>query len=238
MTNLTELFRDDYNFETLALVSVIVIIPIMVVLALVGFNLNTVLGLSLVGVEILIFPLWLIANNIRDAGRKLEKNLFRDGMPTTISLRLRTSAVYDVSNRRWRLEKITNVKFYNKEQELSDPNGADDRIIDAVNIAKEKMRDPKIFKLLRRELKSYGFWRNMLAAKKWGLWIAITCLVFAMVSLIFNQHRRYLSIIAILVSLIFCVYWNSGVNEKRVFDAAERYKEQFFKSLSILLKPN
>ena len=234
MINLSQFFTDDYDRETLLVPAMSTVTVPVIVATLLGFNINILFGIVVLGVEIGALIVWLAANTIRDAGRALEKNLFNGVFPTTQCLRLREQDDYETKARRDLLQRITGVTLLQKAAEIRDPHEADQRIKHATEIAKEKMRDPKKYYLLRRELKSYGFWRNIIAVKWWGFNLAVLSVLCAVVLLYFApSSSKSLPYIAVLVSLFGCFYWLIVVTKERVITAADRYKEQFFKSLSI-----
>ncbi len=233
MNRLGALFKDDYNFEALTVVALAMIMPMGISAVLLGLNITKLVGLTVLGVEAVMFPLWLMTNSIREAGRTLEKRMFAGWLPTVQCLRLRDHSGYEVNARRDKLQQLSGVTLLNKRQEQARPNEADERIRHAVDIVKEKMRDPERFMLLRRELKAYGFWRNSLAVRRWALLIALSGAVVSVVFLIASSSPA-LPLMALVVNLLACVYWQFIVREQCVIEAAERYKDQFFKSLMTL----
>lgn len=235
MSKLGELFSDDYNFETLAVPAMVIGIPIMVVLALFGLSISWLVGFAVLGVQIILFPLWLMVSWIRDQGKELEAKYFPDVLPTHSSLRLTGKNDYDLITRRRRLEAVSGVKLASAFEERNNRADADAKIRDAIAIAREKMRDPVEFKLLRRELKSYGFWRNMAASRVLGITSTAACVIIASVMLLLSDSRK-LSVAALACSGVMFIYWFMIVNQKKMQLSAENYKKQFFNSLATLVK--
>lgn len=234
MRKLGRLFADDYEREVALSPALAVVATPVAVVTILGFNVSVIVGLTVLGFEFSALLLWILANTIRDAGKKLEKRLFGGVFPTTQSLRLKDSSGFKLEARRALLIKCTGITLLTKQQELRDASEADERITYAINIAKEKMRDAKKFKVLRRELKSYGFWRNMVAIKWWGFGLALSSLVISGVFVFNSGYVSYLPILAFTVSFLGCMSWLLIVRDSRVTDAAERYSEQFFNSLSLV----
>lgn len=234
MSKLGELFSDDYNFETLVVPAMVIAIPIMVVLGLFGLNINWLVGFAVLGIQVLLFPLWLMTSWIRDAGKDLEKRLFKKGMPTNVALGLSDGNGYNSRTKRQRIEAVTGVALANDKLERDDPAEAEARIADAVAVAREKMRDPMKFKLLRRELKSYGFWRNLVACKPIGLWTAASCSVISIGGLWLSDSKK-LPLACLTCSVAMLIYWLIVIKDAKVLKAAERYSNQFFNSLATLL---
>lgn len=233
MSKLGELFTDDYNLETLTAVAAVLALPLAASAALVGLNIGKLTGLTVMGVEVILFPLWLVANSIREAGTAAQGRIFANGMPTTRCLRLRENNGYEVDARRERLQRISGVTLLTKRQEQAHSDEADQRILDAVSIAKEKMRSKKNYLLLRRDNKAYGFWRNMYAMRWTGFGISLLSAVIAAVAT-FVSDNKALPAAALAVALLMAAYWLMAANERRVTAAGERYRDQFFKSLTTL----
>lgn len=233
MANLGELFKDDYNFEALAVPSTLAVLPIIGTAALLGFNVSIMTGAIIVGVEVLLYPLWLMANIVRNMGRALESKRYATGVRTTAYARLADKkADYMVRTHRARLEEVSGVKLLSRQQEARNPSDADARIIDAVNTAKEHMRSTE-FKILKRELKSYGFWRNMLAIRPIGLTLTITAeLVVLFIGLL--SQPNWLLVAAGALNALFALMWCLLITGRNLDDAADRYCEQFYKSLSLI----
>jgi hypothetical protein len=233
MASLGELFSDDYNFETLVVPAMVIALPVMVVLALFGLNISWLVGFAILGIQVLLFPLWLMASWIRDAGKKLEARLFADGQPTHTSLRLANGSSYDLQTRRQRLEAVAGVKLATLHQERANPAEADAKIRDAMAVAREKMRDPMKFKLLRRELKSYGFWRNIAGCRTLGLLTTGVCVLLSIGAILLSTSIK-LPVAALACAAAMFLYWLLVVSDEKVIQAAERYKNQFFNSLATL----
>ncbi len=233
MTKLSELISDDYNSVTLTTVAAAVVAPAIAVAAILGFDAHCLVGLTVLGFEIALVPLWLVTNTIRDAGKNLASRIFASGMPTTRALRLRECSGYETNSRRALVERHSHVQLLSREAELSDPDDADQRIVIGIDIIKEQMRDPERFKLLRRELKSYGFWRNIVAVRWWGLGVAAASACIS-TAVAWHSGLSTLSAAALCISLLGCVYWILVPSKRRVTQAADRYMEQFYKSLTTL----
>lgn len=233
MSKLGELFSDDYNFETLVVPAMVIAIPIMVVLALFGLNINWLVGFAVLGVQLLLFPLWLMASWIRDQGKAVEARLFADGQPTHTSLRLANGNGYDLRTRRQRLEAVSGVTLATLQEEQADKADADAKIRDAMAVAREKMRDPEKFKLLRRELKSYGLWRNLAGARTLGIITTAGCVLLSGGALWLMDAKR-LPAAGLACAAAMLLFWIVVVGDKKVLQAADRYKSQFFNSLTTL----
>lgn len=235
MSKLQNFFSDDYDRETLLIPSIAVILTAIVVGTILGLNVSLLFGFVVMGVELASVVMWLLASSVREKGKMLEANLFPDGMPTTDALRLRHSSGFETVTRRDLLQKVTGITLLTKRQELANPEEADDRIKYAVDSARERMRDPKKFMLLRRELKSYGQWRNLVAIRQLGLGISLLSVTVAALVIYLSQPAdRGLPSLALMIAVLGSLYWIFVTSPGRVSVAAHRYKEQFFKSLTLL----
>ncbi|MGD8373811.1 MAG: hypothetical protein PVI21_03050 [Candidatus Woesebacteria bacterium] len=72
----------------------------------------------------------------------------------------------------------------------------------------------------------------MVAIRWWGLGASILSLSTA-VAAVAMMASKILPVIAVGVALLVCAYWSFVVHNERVLTAAERYKEQFFKSMTL-----
>lgn len=233
MTNLNRLFKDDYDRETLLMVLLSLTAVPIIVGALLGLNVSVIFGFAVFGIEVVSVLFWLLSNSVRDAGKALEKRTFIDGMPTTVALRLRENDSFTTTTWRSLVQDKSGTTLLTKRQEMNRPVDADERIEYAIGVLREQMRNVAKFKLLRRELKTYGFWRNMVAMRWWGFGIsALSALVAGLCTI--ASETKALPFVALAVALLGCLYWVFIVRPPRMLAAAERYKDQFFRSLSLL----
>jgi hypothetical protein len=100
-------------------------------------------------------------------------------------------------------------------------------------VAREKMRDPEKFKLLRRELKSYGLWRNLAGARTLGIVTTASCVLLSGSALWLMDAKR-LPTAGLVCAAVMLLFWVVVVGNKKVLQSADRYKSQFFNSLTTL----
>jgi len=233
-------FTDDYDFETLTVPAIVTGFPVAVVLAAFGFSINAYIGITILGVELLTFLLVPSSALIRNSGKRIESKLFGDELPTTFKLRAQQSGKDKVGQRRRELvEKLSRVKLEAYAKAKYDRNEEKNTINHAISVVRERMRG-KDFSLLRRELKSYGYWRNMYGIKPFAIIVVGACIILYDFSFIlippdalFGWIVRLAGLLAIVCLLLF---WCFLVRQKNVIDAADNYSEQFFKSLVVLDK--
>jgi hypothetical protein len=132
--------------------------------------------------------LYLATNLCRELGKRLEEKLFQKwgGKPTTQLLRHRDNRIEGVTKRRYHsfLGFKINVAFPDKDQETKDPAAADEVYQSGVRwlLNHTRPEDNKKFDLIFNENVAYGFRRNALGVKPFGLSISIGCLLWVLVT--------------------------------------------------------
>lgn len=118
----------------------------------------------------------LLAQMGRDRGRGKQADLWKSwgGPPTTQLLRFRGSANRS-RLRRWRagVERVVGYPLPTEEEEVGDPQAADDEYEAAVHALRVATRDRRKFPLVFAENVNYGFRRNLWGWKAVGLPAAI-----------------------------------------------------------------
>lgn len=232
-------FTDDYDFETLTAPAIITGLPVMIALTVLGFSLDNILGFSVLGVSIVTFLLVPTSAAIRSRGKVVEAELFPDGMPTTdMLIAMPSGADEELRARRQltsELSGITLLSFSQARHDRAKERGVIER---SVGVLREKMRGSS-FKLLRRELKSYGYWRNMYGLRWLGLCLSlvgfIAVCLFTVSSVPFNDTTTWTTnLIAVAAIISFVCFWLFNVRKEKVKRAASNYAKQFFLSLTIL----
>ncbi len=233
MNNILSLFTFDYDRETQLWPALALMITPVASLNILGVGVSNAIDATAGGVSIGAVVTILVASLIRNAGKAFARRYFK-GYPTSVTcLRLREQTGYTVKQRRSKLEATTGVQLFTKRQEVAKPAEADERLSHAVNTARDMMRDQKRFPLLWRELKSYGYWRNMYALKWWGVGLAlVSILIPAFVIIIIVPHENImLRIAAGLVGIVGLLFWLAGVTKVKFEAASDQYTDQFFKGL-------
>lgn len=130
--------------------------------------------------------LFLMTNLCRELGRRLQEKLYREwgGKPTTQLLRHRDGTIEPVTKRRYHtfLAGKINAVFPDREQEERTPETADETYQSGARWLVDHTRpeNGKQFDLLFRENIAYGFRRNALGTKPFGLVIAIGSLFWVL----------------------------------------------------------
>lgn len=194
--------------------------------------------------------LFSFANVAREYGKSKEESLFRKwgGKPTTQLLRHSDSVFDQPSKRRYHalLSKAINEEFPTPDEEANDSDKADRIYESGIRWLIERTRDKKKYDLIFQENIRYGYYRNMYGLKKYGF---VSCFIsLSIVAIknrsIFNEleHTGWrgigalneYSLMAILISMLFGLFWFLKVNELAVQKAAGIYSKQLVQSLDAL----
>jgi len=230
---------DDYDFETLTVPAIVIGFPIAIALAILGFSLSSVLGFSILGVQALAFMLVPVRALIRSQGKRIESIIFEKGLPTSDLLKAEKANKSKIrQERRETVSRLSGVSLAAYSKAHYDREYEREIIDKAVSLLREKMRGRE-FNLLRRELKSYGYWRNMYAIRPVGIASSAISLLVGLLSVnLLSQSSSELSWVVWTVStaalVLFLFFWIFLVKESSVQSAANNYSQQFFKSLVLL----
>jgi hypothetical protein len=135
---------------------------------------------------------YFISQVTRDAGKKLEEKLWHEwgGCPSAIYLRHRDTQL--ASGEKQALHKAIkrlnpNLDLPTAAEEARDPASCDQRYDRAAAWLRNQTRDSKKFLLIYAENVSYGFQRNLLALRPWGLLSSVIGLFSAGLALWFGK---------------------------------------------------
>jgi hypothetical protein len=187
--------------------------------------------------------LFLLADLARARGKRIEPILLRDwgGWPTTLWLRHADSHLSPDLKRRYHafLSKQPSLgAMPTIEQERADSPLADERYASAVSWLKEKCRGTA-FPLVEKENAAYGFRRNLLGLKTFGIILSTLTFAFPAVALVAKgsvdlQHspdhmaRAYLELPSLVLSalalaLVVLAAWIFVVRRDWVRAAGDQY---------------
>lgn len=190
---------------------------------------------------------YLLGSVVRTWGLAAEKKLYAKwgGKPTTIILRHRdkTLGLYTKQSYHELISRKLGIPIPSAEDEVSNPELADESYRSATEQAIKLTRDTKKFSLLFKELISYGFNRNMHGARWVG---SATCLItlgivllHAQVWLLTSPHLEpraisSMSVAELLtagVALIFLALWLFHFTESTVKNVALAYAQRLMECL-------
>jgi hypothetical protein len=178
--------------------------------------------------------LYLLANVAREFGRRSQKRLFPDGMPTPQWLRHKDSNLEAPTKRRYKAflsKKISGLRFPSARIEAEDPRAADERYQSAVRWLIDNTRDNQ---RVRQELTAYGFRRNLYGLRPWGLVLTIASATVA-VWILWDRHGLTITaapaeaVIAVIVAgIVLPALWLFAVTSSWVRSAADSYAAALF----------
>jgi hypothetical protein len=176
---------DPYDRPARLYPALLCLLPILALVALLyAPNVSALTGVVTIAVS--CGGLFLMTNICREMGKRLEERLYREwgGKPTTQLLRHRDSAIDSVTKRRYHafLAAKINATFPDAAQEKSDPAKADETYQSGARWLLDHTRPEsgKQFDLLFRDNVTYGFRRNALGARPFGIIVACVCLVWTL----------------------------------------------------------
>jgi hypothetical protein len=197
--------------------------------------------------------LYLTTNLCREIGKRLEGKLFRGwgGKPSTQLLRHRDKTIEAVTKLRYHsfLATKINAAFPDKDQEANSPEVADEVYQSGVRwlINHTRPEDGKKFDLLFKENVAYGFRRNALGVKPFGLVVAAASIlwVLAIERVFVSPNRGFLDIAAFLqmpetatasliLSGVMVIAWLLFFTRSSVRTAAFTYAETLLRACDML----
>lgn len=189
------------------------------------------LDLPLAGAAaIVLVPLSFLASQVgADFGKRLENGLWLKwgGPPTTRFLR-HDNAEYSSASRERVHAKLRGfgLSVPTKNEEIHDQADADSRWIACTEELIRRTRKKKKYPLVFKGLVEYGFRRNLLGLKPFGLSICITSLIACAWSVWSTWNSNEIAAVGIsttLLSLSLILVWLFWVREDIVFISANRY---------------
>jgi hypothetical protein len=175
----------------------------------------------------------------RDAGKRMQPSLWASwgGAPTTTALRHRDSRnPVLLARRHQQLQAVLGRALPTEDEERADPVGADHAYEAVTSILISRTRERrKDFPLIFVENCNYGFRRNMLGLRPWGMSVSSLAALAILAGLATTlagiaRFSAGLLGIALAVSLIAFVIWWKAVTRDWVKRVAETYAERLFEA--------
>lgn len=188
--------------------------------------------------------LFLGAQVIRDAGKRLEVRLFAEwgGPPTRHRLQFSgPSPKATFARRHVTIAAATGIRLPTEASELADPTAAAATYDHATLRLRELTRDRARFALLFSENVNYGFRRNLTAARRAGQVIATASFVAAGVTAAAADGSTSGRLVAValpgLWSVLALATYAATVNDDWVRSAAETYADRLLGAAEVLAAP-
>jgi hypothetical protein len=188
---------------------------------------------ALGGVVVTVGATFALAQIARSRGRRREPQLYQlwGGMPSVVWLRHRDPRIDGYTKRRYHdflASKIPGWVPPTADSEATDPSNADTAYVSASRWLRENTRDATKFLRIADENISYGFRRNSLGSRSYGVAVAaisavIAAALIATFKLDFGWPVSALQILTLVLDLVFLWYWSMVVNPDWVRDAADAY---------------
>lgn len=181
----------------------------------------------------------------RDAGKRMQPDLWASwgGTPTTMALRHRDSGnPVLLARRHQQLQAVLGSALPTEDEERADPLGADHAYEAVTSILILRTRERrKDFPLIIVENCNYGFRRNMLGLRPWGMSASSLAAVAAAAGLAtvlvgLAKFPAGLLGVALAISAIMLVIWWKVVTRDWVRRVAEIYAERLFEAAESLLR--
>jgi hypothetical protein len=232
----TETPLDTYTLRARVAPLCIAILPAVVAMIAAGVaaNASGVIFAAVIGAVAIV-----VAIVVRDAGRRLQPSLWEDwgGSPTLRRLRWSESTDREGTARLHSdIEAVTAIHLPTAREEEMDANEADSKYERAIGVLRDLTRDQSRFPLVFDENVDYGFRRNSLGIRTFGLVVGVIVLALSAAFSIGSPTPGWL--ISDVVALLAVIFWAGMVNPQWVRSAAERYADKLMDAVQVLkLKP-
>lgn len=187
---------------------------------------------------------FLLSELGRDAGSRKEPKLFElwGGKPTTQRLRHRDSPNRQILQRyRQRISELQPLLvFPSADEELGDPEHADEIYEAAANYLRERTRDKSEFPLVFQALCEYGFRRNLWGLKPFGVTISLLSTVLMVVAVFVHISDILESpalIAGTILNTLLLVMWVIRINPNWIKVTAFSYADRLLATCEVLKSP-
>lgn len=221
---------DAYTLKARWLPATLVTVPVLV-LMLSTFELDALVGFAGPATASVLFG--VVAGEIaRSRGKVVEVLLVQEwnGLPTTRSLRAISDTDPERRRRRDQLEAVSGRQLPDLLEQETDPSGSDSIIERAVRAVLVVLRheEGSGFDVLHNENISYGFRRNLLALRPFGLVVSLAALVFTLAVTVLGVLAWAVATPMLLVQAVVGVLWIAVARRNWVREQAESFSDRFF----------
>lgn len=227
MDNLLKSFFNRYELKAIISPGIISLMPLFTNI-IIWFPNKVNLGSSLFVIVLLLFYVYLFSIIARDKGKKVEKEIFvikGDNYPTTQILRHSDNTLNTKTKERYHnflTQNVPNLNIPSYENEQNEPLGYFDKEYNSAIdwLIKNKRNDY----LTNQHNIEYGFSRNLLGIKCYGIIISILSIILSILVFITHKENAIVQLyLSTLINLIFLLFWSLKVNKKQTKIAAKRY---------------
>jgi len=225
-------YFDEYSLNARVRPSLLALLPPTITIYI-AFPSLYEFAVGLISLVLLFGLITALAHFVRYRGRVTEVKLYKAWgcKPTTYLLRQSNNIIDSVTKRRYYNYFESNIDGWvtpNSELEVHNPAEADSYYESASRWLLEKTRDKKKFALLFKENVSYGFRRNCLGIKWYGVLLSLVSVVFMSTALLKPellaiQANPSFIMTSIFVSSVLALWWLALVSPSWVKDSAESY---------------
>jgi len=230
---------DTYSIKARVYPALVVLLPLLV-LAIYYITDFKIYFQYITAILSVGFLSYLLAQLGRDKGKLKEESLFNEmgGKPTTQILRHSNSYLDDTTKAKYHKglsSKIQDIIIPTKEQEVKNPEKADEIYNSCAKFLISKTRDTFKFNLLFKENINYGFRRNLWGMKSWGITILVCSLITHI--LIVTDYLTNISfkptkdIYPYLAFLFLGLFWLIVVTKKWIKLTAFSYAERLYETI-------
>jgi hypothetical protein len=230
---------DAYSLRARVMPAVLVCIPALVLFVASFVSLDDASTLvSLFGA----IAAAIVSGIVRERGSRLEPALWASwgGSPTIRRLRWRDNPAAQVGPLHDRIDTLFDAPLPTPDEEEADPAAADARYKEAVAVLREQTRSRDDYPLVADENAEYGFRRNSLGLRLFGL--AVAGLVAAASIVLFvlgagSVGRRLVAYGIPFATAVLCfAFWLRMVSPAWVRTPAERYAERLLGAVQLLTR--
>lgn len=235
-------FLDAYTVRARLFPAVLAIAPAIALFLLAGRL--TYPGFPEVITALAIAVLFFAASDLaRRMGKRKERELFAStgGRPENQELSYLDDTLDAETKERYHrfLAGKLGLQPPTREEEIQNPDRATRFYRQCYTWLRENTRDIEKFKVLFNELINYGFRRNLLGLKLFGIGFNFLTIMSAAAIIRFDPEFAELSMSKLiflgLLAFIHALYFILGVTEKAVLDASKTYARQLTLSCETLI---
>ncbi len=219
-------YLDQYELKARVYPALLVILPLAVAISIEFPELYTTLA-GLVVLFVTFGGLYLLAQVGRDAGKKLEPELYLKwgGLPSVVIFRYQDKTIprptKEVLHKA--LSKATGTAPPTAKEELNHPSAVDEIYRTWSDFLRKNTRDTETFNLLFKETINFGFRRNTLGLK---VFYSISGVISLLILLLPFEAISQVKVGAMLVIALYTLFFLLRVNEGWVKIVALEYAKR------------